>query len=80
MGSGLGSFIVSMLLDSVGFDASHAAQSSSSLTGINLSFVWVPIIIYVISLVLMIAYRKWEHHEPIVQKELAEREIEAEKA
>lgn len=80
MGSGLGSFIVSMLLNSVGFDASHAVQSASSLTGIHLSFIWVPIIIYIISLILMVTYRKWERHEPVVQKELAEREVEAEEA
>lgn len=80
MGSGLGSFIVSMLLNSVGFDASHAVQSASSLTGIHLSFIWVPIIIYIISLILMVTYRKWERHEPVVQKELVEREVEAEEA
>ncbi len=62
------------------FDASHAVQSASSLTGIHLSFIWVPIIIYIISLILMVTYRKWERHEPVVQKELVEREVEAEEA
>ncbi|MDB8869556.1 MFS transporter [Pediococcus acidilactici] len=73
MGSGIGSFIAARILAQFGFTASHAIQTSTSLTGINLTFIWVPVVIYALSIVCMIFYRKWEKHEPIVNKDLAER-------
>lgn len=68
-----------MLLKGFGFNAANATQSSSSLGGISFTFVWVPIIIYAISVILMIMYRKWENHEPVVKADLAKRNAEAEK-
>lgn len=80
MGSGFGSFIASMILSAFGFNAAHATQSAGSLSGISFTFVWVPVIIYAISLILMIVYRKWENHEPVVKADLAERNAKAEAA
>ncbi|KRL21238.1 MFS transporter [Lentilactobacillus kisonensis] len=79
MGSGFGSFIASMILKGFGFNAANKVQSAGSLSGISFTFVWVPIIIYAISLVLMIVYRKWENHEPVVKADLAERNAKAAK-
>jgi Na+/melibiose symporter-like transporter len=76
MGTGFGSFIASMILKSFGFNAANATQSAHSLAGISFTFVWVPIIIYAISLILMIFYRKWENHEPVVKADLAKRHAE----
>lgn len=77
MGSGFGSFIASMIMKNFGFDASKAVQSVASLHGISLSFLWAPIIFYVISMLLMIGYRKWEKHEPIVKRDLEARQASA---
>lgn len=74
MGSGFGSFIASMIMKSFGFDASKAVQSAASLHGISFSFLWAPIVIYIISLLLMVSYRKWENHEPVVKRDLAARQ------
>ncbi|MCT3391489.1 MFS transporter, partial [Lentilactobacillus hilgardii] len=80
MGSGFGSFIASMLLKGFGFNAAVKTQTASSLSGISFTFVWVPVIIYAISLILMIVYRKWENHEPVVKADLAERHAQDAKA
>ena len=77
MGSGFGSFIASMIMKNFGFDASKAVQSVASLHGISFSFLWAPIIFYVISMLLMIGYRKWEKHEPIVKRDLEARQASA---
>lgn len=78
MGSGFGSFIAARIMATFGFSAAKATQSGESLSAISFTFVWVPIIIYAISLVCMIIYRKWEKHEPIVREELAERHAQEE--
>ncbi|KRM75175.1 MFS transporter [Secundilactobacillus collinoides] len=79
MGSGFGSFIASMIMNAAGFTAAKAHQTTASMSAIKFSFVWVPVIIYAVSLILMIVYRKWEKHEPIVKADLAKRNAEAEK-
>lgn len=73
MGSGIGSFIASMIMKGFGFNASKAVQSAASLHGISFSFLWAPVIIYIISMLLMVGYRKWEKHEPVVQRDLEAR-------
>lgn len=73
MGSGIGSFIASMIMKGFGFDASKVFQSAASLHGISFSFLWAPVIIYIISMLLMVGYRKWEKHEPVVQRDLEAR-------
>ena len=69
MGSGLGSYVCSQVLNFFGFAAGHQ-QSAQSLFGIRITFIWVPIIIYALSLIIMIFYRKWENHEPVVKADL----------
>lgn len=77
MGSGFGGFIAAKILAGFGFDAAKAAQATSTLGGISMTFIWIPVIVYAVSLICMIIYRKWENHEPIVQEELAERRAAA---
>lgn len=66
-------------MNAAGFTAAKAHQTTASMSAIKFSFVWVPVIIYAVSLILMIVYRKWEKHEPIVKADLAKRNAEAEK-
>ncbi|MFC6289972.1 MFS transporter [Levilactobacillus angrenensis] len=77
MGSGFGSFIAAKIMAAFGFSAAKATQTASSMSSISFTFIWIPVIIYAVSLVLMIVYRKWERHEPIVTEELAERHAQA---
>ncbi|CUS25570.1 transporter, major facilitator family protein [Paucilactobacillus oligofermentans DSM 15707 = LMG 22743] len=78
MGSGIGSFFAAKIMAAFGFSAAKAVQSTGSLNAISFTFIWLPVIIYTFSLILMIIYRKWEKHEPIVNEELAERHAAAE--
>ncbi|MBT9671129.1 MFS transporter [Secundilactobacillus kimchicus] len=73
MGSGIGSFIAARILASFGFTATKAVQTGASLSAIGFTFVWVPVIIYALSIVCMVFYRRWEKHEPVVNEQLAER-------
>jgi len=73
MGSGFGSFIAAKIMATFGFSAAKATQSAASMSSISFTFIWIPVIIYAISLIIMVVYRKWERHEPVVTEELAER-------
>lgn len=75
MGSGLGSYICSQILKIFGFVAGQQ-QTSQSLFGIRLTFIWVPIVIYAVALIIMIFYRKWEKHEAVVNTDLRQRHVE----
>ncbi|WP_203640890.1 MFS transporter [Levilactobacillus andaensis] len=77
MGAGLGSFIAAKIMAAFGFTAAKATQSAGSLNSISFTFIWIPVIIYAISLIIMIFYRKWENHEPVVTEDLAERHAQA---
>ena len=54
--------------------ASFCIQMGSGIGSfISFSFLWAPVIIYIISMLLMVGYRKWEKHEPVVQRDLEAR-------
>lgn len=72
LGSGFGSFIAAMILERFGFDSAKTVQSATSLTGIQVTFVLVPIVIFIFSLILMVLYRKWERMEPQIREDLAQ--------
>lgn len=75
MGAGFGSFIAAHILSVFGFTAAKTIQTASSLRAINLTFIWVPVLIYALSALCMVFYRKWEQHEPIVSQDLAKRHL-----
>ncbi len=77
MGSGFGNYIAARFLGSYGFNAAAATQSAHTMAGIHFAFIWMPVIIYAISLIRMVVYRKWENHEPIVKADLLKRHQEA---
>ncbi|NEG56051.1 MFS transporter [Bifidobacterium platyrrhinorum] len=69
LGSGLGGFVPSMIMNAGGYVADHA-QSASSLASISFSFVWVPAIAYALAIIPMLFYIKYEKHEPAVIADL----------
>lgn len=73
MGSGIGSFMTAKVLSVFGFTAANAVQSTESLSAIKFTFIWLPVVIYAISMVCMVIYQKWERHESVVIEELAEK-------
>ncbi|QIL50392.1 MFS transporter [Weissella coleopterorum] len=72
MGSGLGGFLPSMIMEKTGYIANHT-QSHSALMGIKISFILVPAVCFVLGALIMLAYRKFEKAETMIKAELSER-------
>lgn len=72
MGSGFGSFIPSIIMKMFNYVPDHA-QTAGSLAAIKFSFIWLPIIIFIINIIPLLMYKKYEEHEPIVQADLTKR-------
>lgn len=53
IGNGIGSALLGLILEVGGYVGEAAVQSVSALNSIKLCFVWIPIIIYLIGLVIM---------------------------
>jgi len=70
-GSGLGGFIPSKIMQSFGYAPNHI-QTQQSLLGINLSFVWLPALLFVLAVIPMLFYGKYEKNEATVRAALAE--------
>lgn len=76
LGSGLGSFIPSKIMAAAGFVA-NKTQTASALGSIRFCFIWLPVIVYVISGLIMCLYFKYEKNEPKIQEALKKRHAEA---
>lgn len=72
-GGGLGAALVPWVLAGFGYNATAATQSAHALTGINIAFIWIPAVIYMLSVIPMIFYKKYEKMGPTIKKELKER-------
>jgi glycoside/pentoside/hexuronide:cation symporter, GPH family len=70
LGSGLGGAIPAWLLAAGGYVANQQ-QSDSALQMISLSYIWLPIIFSVVSILIMAFVYKWEkpHHEIVAELE-----------
>ncbi|MBE5997660.1 MAG: MFS transporter [Lachnospiraceae bacterium] len=81
LGSGIGTALTGVILSSAGYDGALAVQPASALTSINFLFVYVPLIIYIIQLILSLIY-KLDNQMPQILKDLdvrrAERKAQAE--
>ena len=51
----------------------NAVQTSSSLAGIEIGFLWLPAAFFVLALIPVLFYRRYEMMEPIIHAELAMR-------
>lgn len=80
LGSGLGSFIPSKIMDAGGFVPNAASQTSRALSSISFSFIWLPIIIYAIVAGIMFFYIRYEKKEPRIKQDLADRRAAGEGA
>lgn len=72
MGSGLGGFLPSMIMENAGYVAKHQ-QTTTALASIKLSFVWVPAICFIIGALITLAYSKYEKNEDQVKSDLLSR-------
>lgn len=53
IGNGVGSALLELILDIGGYVGEAAVQTASALTSIRICFVWIPVAVYVICLIIM---------------------------
>ncbi|MEH7120876.1 MFS transporter [Neobacillus vireti] len=69
LGSGLGSFIPSIIMEKAGY-AANVTQTASSLAAIKFCFTWLPAIFFIVGAIIMLNYTKYEKNEANVRKQL----------
>jgi sugar (glycoside-pentoside-hexuronide) transporter len=69
LGSGLGSFIPSIIMEKAGYVA-NVSQSATSLAAIKFCFTWLPAVFFIVGAIIMLNYIKYEKNEGNVRKEL----------
>jgi len=69
LGSGLGSFIPSIIMEKAGYVA-NVTQSATSLAAIKFCFTWLPAIFFIVGVIIMLNYTKYEKNEANVRKQL----------
>ncbi len=72
LGSGLGSFIPSVILDAAGYEA-NVTQTAQSLAAIKFCFTWLPAIFFAIGAIIMMKYVKYEKNESKIREDLKTR-------
>ncbi len=68
-GSGLGGALPAWILGASGYVA-NTTQSASALRGIEIGFIWLPALFYLLSSIPVLFYRKYESMEPKIHAEL----------
>lgn len=68
-GSGLGGALPAWILGASGY-AANTTQSASALRGIEIGFIWLPALFYLLSAIPVLFYRKYERMEPKIHAEL----------
>ncbi|MEH7547556.1 MFS transporter [Neobacillus vireti] len=70
LGSGLGSFIPSIIMEKAGYVANET-QSANSLAAIKFCFTWLPAIFFIVGAIIMLNYTKYEKNEANVRNQLS---------
>lgn len=71
-GSGFGGFLPAMVMSAYGY-VPNAVQTAESLKGIKIIFIWMPLVIFLLAIIPMIFYRKYEKKENQILMELAKK-------
>lgn len=71
-GSGIGGFIPAQIMSAFGYVA-NKTQSASALFGIQISFIWLPAILFILATIPMLFYGKYENNEETLKNQLEER-------
>ena len=62
----LGSGILTILLGAAGYDGTLAVQSASAMTMIRLLYLWTPVVLAVVTIVIMCCYRLDKRYDAVV--------------
>ena len=72
LGAGIGTAIMGLVLNAAGYNGLLSAQPEAALKAINIIFVHVPLVLYIVLLVLVLSYRL-DKELPGIKQDLAER-------
>jgi GPH family glycoside/pentoside/hexuronide:cation symporter len=72
VGSGVGTALFGAMLAAAGYNGLADVQPPSALTAIRICFVYIPIVLYILQVVLLLAY-KLDREYPGIMKELEKR-------
>ena len=76
MGAGIGAFLPSTIVKAGGFAEGASVQSASALNSIQFTFTWFPLIVFVICMVPVYMFKKYERMEGTVLSQLKARRAE----
>jgi sugar (glycoside-pentoside-hexuronide) transporter len=71
-GSGLGGALPAWILQACGYTP-HVEQTAQSLSGIELGFIWLPVLFFGLSIIPVLFYKKYELLEPQIHADLDRR-------
>ena len=71
-GSGLGSALPAWIMAAHGYVA-NVAQTAGSLKGIEIGFIWLPVLFFALAILPVLFYKKYELLEPQIRAELETR-------
>jgi len=71
-GSGLGVALPAWIMGGYGY-VPHVAQTATALRGIEIGFIWLPVLFFGLSIIPVLFYKKYELLEPQIQVELGRR-------
>lgn len=75
-GSGLGGALPAWILGATGYTA-NTTQSATAMFGIEIGFIWLPALFYLLSAIPVFFYRKFERLEPQIHRDLEARRATA---
>ncbi|HAK71527.1 MFS transporter [uncultured Bifidobacterium sp.] len=76
MGSGIGAFLPSQILSACGFVNGSKTQSALALSAIHFSFTWLPMIIFLLCMIPVYLYKRYEDQQDKVLGELKARDAQ----
>jgi sugar (glycoside-pentoside-hexuronide) transporter len=71
-GSGLGGAMPAWILSAYGY-VPNVEQSAKAITGINMGFIWLPMLFYVLAVIPVFFYGHFEKMEALIQQQLKTR-------
>lgn len=67
IGNGIGSALLGLILEIGGYIGTASSQTKTALTSITICFIWIPVAVYVIGLVIMRFYHLDEEFDGIIE-------------
>lgn len=74
IGPGVAGGVIGLIMSGYGYDGMAASQTAEALEGIRIAFIWPPIVVCILVILLMIPY-KLDKIYPQIERDIKEREM-----